>query len=73
MKEAEGETLEFKNSLSDFDSILATISAFSNTKGGRILIGVNDDGKVTGIDIGKRTLEEIVNRVSQNTNPKNIS
>jgi ATP-dependent DNA helicase RecG len=59
--------------LSDFDSILATISAFSNTKGGRILIGVNDDGKVTGIDIGKRTLEEIVNRVSQNTNPKNIS
>jgi ATP-dependent DNA helicase RecG len=70
MKEAEEETLEFKNSLSDFDSILATISAFSNTKGGRILIGVNDDGKVTGIDIGKRTLEEIVNRISQNTNPK---
>ena len=56
--------------MSDFDSILATISAFSNTKGGRILIGVDDDGKVTGIDIGKRTLEEIVNRVSQNTNPK---
>jgi len=70
MKEAEGETLELKNSLSDFDSILATISAFSNTKGGRILIGVDDDGKVTGIDIGKRTLEEIVNRISQNTNPK---
>ena len=32
----EGETLEFKKSLSDFDDILATISAFSNTKGGKI-------------------------------------
>lgn len=30
----ENETLEFKSSLSDLDDILATISAFSNTKGG---------------------------------------
>ncbi|MGB9895770.1 MAG: RNA-binding domain-containing protein [Thermoproteota archaeon] len=70
MKEVEGEMLEFKSSLSDFDTILATISAFSNTKGGRILVGVDDNGKIVGIDIGKGTLEEIVNRISQNTNPK---
>jgi ATP-dependent DNA helicase RecG len=70
MKEVEGETLEFKSSLSDFDTILTTISAFSNTKGGRILIGVDDDGKVVGVDIGKGTLEEIANRILQNTNPK---
>ncbi|MGB9631241.1 MAG: helix-turn-helix domain-containing protein [Candidatus Methanodesulfokora sp.] len=36
MNEVEGETLEFKRSLSDFDEILATISTFSNTKGGKI-------------------------------------
>lgn len=70
IKEVEGETLEFKSSLSDFDTILATIFAFSNTKGGRILIGVDDDGKVVGVDIGKGTLEEIANRILQNTNPK---
>ncbi|MGC9104093.1 MAG: helix-turn-helix domain-containing protein [Candidatus Methanodesulfokora sp.] len=48
MNEVEGETLEFKRSLSDFDEILATISAFSNTKGGRILVGVDDDGRIIG-------------------------
>lgn len=66
----EGETLEFKKSLSDFDDILATISAFSNTKGGKILVGIDDNGNIAGVKIGKRTLEDIVNKISQNTNPK---
>lgn len=70
MDKTESETLEFKRSLSDFDSILATISAFANTRGGRILIGVDDDGKVVGVYIGKGTLEELVNKISQNTQPK---
>ena len=70
MGKTESETLEFKRSLSDFDSILATISAFANTRGGRILIGVDDDGKVVGVYIGRGTLEELVNKISQNTQPK---
>jgi ATP-dependent DNA helicase RecG len=70
MDKTESETLEFKRSLSDFDSILATISAFANTRGGRILIGVDDDGKVVGVYIGRGTLEELVNKISQNTQPK---
>ena len=70
MREVEGETLEFKKSLSDFDEILATISAFSNTKGGRILVGVDDNGRIVGVDLGKRTLEDIASKIAQNTDPR---
>lgn len=42
-----------------FDSkALETIDAFANSGGGTILIGVRDDGHVTGIKLGTNTLEE---------------
>ncbi|MBC7090716.1 MAG: ATP-binding protein [Nitrososphaeria archaeon] len=57
IKKGESETLEFKSSLSDFEEILATISAFSNIKGGTIFVGVDDNGNIVGVPIGRRTLE----------------
>jgi predicted HTH transcriptional regulator len=46
LKEGESETVEFKPSLSQMDKITESISAFSNTKGGTVLIGVSDKGEV---------------------------
>lgn len=66
----ESETLEFKESLSGWKEIIETISAFSNTKGGTILIGINDSGKIKGVDIGKSTLEDLANKIKENTDPK---
>lgn len=51
---AESEILEWKSSLSQLNRIIETISAFSNTKGGTILIGVNGTGKILGASIGIR-------------------
>ena len=53
---AEGEslTLDFKFCISDSRKIARTLSAFANTKGGRLLIGVRDNGSIAGI----RTDEE---------------
>ncbi|MCL0079216.1 ATP-binding protein [Dehalococcoidia bacterium] len=34
-----------------------SISAFSNAKGGAVIIAVSDSGKVLGVDIGKKTID----------------
>jgi ATP-dependent DNA helicase RecG len=70
IEKGESETLEFKTSSSDIRGIIGTISAFANTKGGRILIGVEDSGDIKGITIGRKTIEDIANRISQSTDPK---
>ena len=69
LKEGESETVEFKPSLSQMDKITESISAFSNTKGGTVVIGVSDRGKVLGVDIGKNTIESLANQIKQNTDP----
>lgn len=45
---AENEETEYKREYSDF--IPKTVVAFANTSGGRITIGVDDSGKVTGVE-----------------------
>ena len=60
----------FKESLRLKDEIGETVSAFSNSDGGTILVGVSDDGGVTGVDIGKNTLEELANYIKRNTDPQ---
>lgn len=66
----ERETVELKASLSLTKEILQSVSAFANTKGGKILIGVDDTGKILGVQIGKGTIENLANGISQNTEPK---
>lgn len=66
----ESETLELKSTLSEKEEILETISAFSNTKGGKIFIGINPSDKIIGVDIGSNTLENLANNVKNNTDPK---
>jgi predicted HTH transcriptional regulator len=48
---AEGEHLhqDFKYFLSDAKKIARSVAAFANTEGGRLLIGVKDNGKIVGI------------------------
>jgi len=47
----ENETVEFKSSFKS--DAIETVVAFANTKGGVILIGVDDSKRVVGLDIGK--------------------
>ena len=45
----EGQELDFKFEISDSKKIARTLSAFANTRGGTLLVGVKDNGKIAGI------------------------
>ena len=49
IKEGENQQLDFKYCISDSKKIARTISAFANTDGGILLIGVRDNGSIAGI------------------------
>lgn len=46
----ENQQLDFKYCVSDSRKIARTLSAFANTDGGRLLIGVRDNGSIAGIE-----------------------
>ena len=48
--EGEHQQQDFKFRVDDAKKIARTLCAFANTDGGRLLIGVKDNGKVVGID-----------------------
>lgn len=45
----EDDTLDFKKTITSSQKIAKTLAAFANHKGGRLLIGVNDNGSISGI------------------------
>ena len=47
--ENESSTLEFKRVLSKNDQIIKTVVAFCNQKGGRLIIGIDNDGTIVGL------------------------
>ena len=46
----EGKTLELKRDLSSPTGPMRTITAFANSAGGRLVIGIADDGTVVGVE-----------------------
>ena len=70
INQGESETLEFKSSFNK--AVIETIVAFSNTKGGKVLIGVQDSKEIIGIDFTEETVQKWLNEVKQNTHPQVI-
>lgn len=61
---AESQNIEWKELWRD--DYLKWICGFANAQGGKIYIGVDDTGKVVGVQNGKRLLEEIPNKIQTN-------
>lgn len=55
IREGEHQQQDFKYRVSDAQKLAKSVSAFANTDGGRLLIGVRDDGNMSGV----RSEEEI--------------
>ena len=69
MGQGESERLELKPSLSDTDRIVEVVASLANTCGGAVLIGLNRQGKVLGVTIGKQTIERLTNTITDNIDP----
>ena len=48
--EGEHQKLDFKYRIDSSQKISRTLSAFANTDGGKLLIGVKDNGRIAGVD-----------------------
>ena len=70
IEKGETQSLEFKESLRLKDEIGETVSAFSNSDGGTVIVGVSNSGGVSGVDIGENTVEELANYIKRNTDPQ---
>lgn len=46
----ENERLDFKKTITHPDKIARTLVSFANTRGGTLLVGVQDNGTITGVD-----------------------
>ena len=67
INKGESETTEFK---ATFDqAAIETLAAFANTKGGHVLVGVADSGKILGIQLGKETVQQWLNQIKSTTFP----
>ena len=49
ISQGEGVHLDFKFEISDAQKIARSLVAFANTSGGKLLIGVNDNGVIKGV------------------------
>lgn len=47
--EGEGSMLDFKKTITSCAKIAKTLVAFANNKGGKLLIGINDNGEIRGV------------------------
>lgn len=69
--EKESSTLEFKKELPKNNQIVKTIIGFANQFGGRLIVGIADNGKVVGIspDMADELTESILKLIYDNTAP----
>ncbi|MFC1510422.1 helix-turn-helix domain-containing protein [Candidatus Omnitrophota bacterium] len=61
MLKTENQNIEFKENWRD--DVLKTLSAFANTEGGIVYIGINDKGKSIEVKNIKKLLEDIPNKI----------
>lgn len=67
LRKRESETLEFKERFNT--DVIETAVAFANTRGGYIVIGVNNDGKPAKQQHGDEALRDYITRIVNATEP----
>lgn len=66
----ESTQLEFKSSFQK--EVIESLVAFANTKGGAVLIGVDDQGQPKGVNLQPETVKDWLNQIKNSTYPRII-
>jgi len=66
----ESQTIEYKKSFGK--EVIISLVAFANTDGGRVYVGMDDTGIVSGIDVGNETEQRYINEIKVATYPQLI-
>lgn len=69
IESGEGQHIEFKTSFAEHNEAIKSLCAFTQAEGGSVFFGVNDDGDIIGVTIGKNTIEDFTNRLRSSTQP----
>ena len=64
----ESKELELKSTITN--TFLKTVSAFSNYNSGKIIFGVDDNGKIIGLENIEELCLDLENKINDNINPK---
>ncbi|MBS3056039.1 MAG: putative DNA binding domain-containing protein [Candidatus Aenigmarchaeota archaeon] len=70
MKLEESHTVELKKSVAQMNEALKSVCAFLNHRGGEVYFGVNDKGKITGIQSSDKTLRKISQIINTKIKPE---
>jgi len=61
LKSGETEKVEFKKNFDN--SVIISLNAFANTKGGKVIIGIRDDRSILGIEIKSETIQNWIHPI----------
>ena len=67
LDKGEGITVEFKSSFNT--EVIETLVAFSNTRGGSVLIGISNELKISGVTINSESIQIWLNEIKNKTTP----
>jgi len=71
ISQGESQNVEFKSNFSK--EVIETIVAFSNTKGGYVIIGVKDDKQIIGVQLADESLPQWINEIKTATIPQIVA
>ena len=70
LSQSEGKTLEFKRDLSSPKPLLKTLVAFANTAGGKLIIGINDNRQIVGVENPFDEEERLCSLIADSISPR---
>jgi predicted HTH transcriptional regulator len=69
VKRGEGQNIEFKRKAAFPDKIVREMVAFANSEGGRVFVGVDDDGSIPGLKFAEEEKYSIDRAISSHSYP----